>query len=70
MATLAHELRQPLSSIESIAYHLSLVLPQADEKVQGSLERIRQLVEQSNEILTDGLRRAATERTPQEPPQA
>jgi phosphoglycerate-specific signal transduction histidine kinase len=69
MATLAHELRQPLSNIESIAYHLSLVLPQSDEAVQGSLTRIRQLVEQSNGILTDGLRQAAAGPPRQEPPQ-
>ena len=59
MATLAHDLRQPLSSIESIAYHLSLVLPQGDGDVQRSLARIRQLVEQTNGILTEGLRQAA-----------
>jgi len=58
MATLAHDLRQPLSNIETIAYHLSLVLPRDNEAVQGSLARIRQLVEQSNGILTDGLRQA------------
>ena len=27
LETIAHELRQPLSAIESIAYYLSLVLP-------------------------------------------
>jgi signal transduction histidine kinase len=52
----AHELRQPLSNIESIAYYLSLVLARNDEKVQEQLTRIRQLVEQSNWILSSGLR--------------
>lgn len=70
MATLAHELRQPLSNIECIAYHLSLVLPQNDEAVQRSLTRIRQLVEQSNGILTEGLRQAAAGPVRQESPQA
>jgi nitrogen-specific signal transduction histidine kinase len=55
----AHELRQPLSNIESIAYYLTLVLPRNDEKVQEQLARIRQLVEQSNWILSSGLRLAA-----------
>jgi len=58
MATLAHELRQPLSGIECIAYQLSLVLPASDEGVQRSLARIRELVEQSNGILSEGVRQA------------
>ncbi len=55
----AHELRQPLSNIESIAYYLTLVLPRSDAKVQEQLARIRQLVEQSNWILSSALRLAA-----------
>jgi signal transduction histidine kinase len=51
MRVLAHELRQPLSTIESIAYYLTLILPQ-DEKVREQLDRIQQLVEQSNWMLT------------------
>ena len=53
--TVAHELGQPLSSIESIAYYLSLVLPRADAKSQEHLARIQELVEQSNWILSNGL---------------
>jgi len=56
----AHELRQPLSNIESIAYYLTLVLPRTDAKVQEQLTRIRQLVEQSNWILSSGERLAAS----------
>jgi C4-dicarboxylate-specific signal transduction histidine kinase len=52
----AHELRQPLSNIESIAYYLTLILPRSDAKVQDQLARIRQLVEQSSWILSSGLR--------------
>ncbi len=48
---MAHELRQPLSTIESIAYYLALVLPPDDEKIQH-LDRIQRLVEQSNWIVT------------------
>ena len=58
LANVAHELRQPLSNIESIAYYLSMVLPQGDGRAQSELARIRALVEQSGEILTQGLRRA------------
>jgi signal transduction histidine kinase len=52
---IAHELRQPLSAIESIAYYLSLVLPRDDEKIQEQLARLPQLVEQSDWILSNGL---------------
>jgi hypothetical protein len=61
--TLAHELRQPLSTIESIAYYLTLILPE-DEKVREQLERIQMLVEQSNwmlnsaQLMSDGCRGA------------
>lgn len=52
LRTMAHELRQPLSTIESIAYYLTLVVPKEDEKVQQQLDRIQRLVEQSNWIVT------------------
>jgi signal transduction histidine kinase len=55
MHDLAHELRQPLSAIESIAYYLTLVLPHDDEKVHEQLGRLQQLVEQSDWILSNGL---------------
>jgi signal transduction histidine kinase len=55
LGTLAHELRQPLSNIEAIAYYLSMILPPGDEKIQPQLARIRELVEQSNLILSTAL---------------
>ena len=55
LGTLAHELRQPLSNIEAIAYYLSMILPQGDAKIQPQLARIRELVEQSNLILSEAL---------------
>ena len=51
-ATVVHDLRQPLSSIETIAFYLSMVLPPGDLKVQAQLARIRELVQESNEILS------------------
>jgi signal transduction histidine kinase len=56
LATVAHELRQPLSNIEAIAYYLSMVLPTGDVKLQAQLARIRELVEQSSWILSSALR--------------
>jgi hypothetical protein len=51
MRVLAHDLRQPLGTIESIAYYLTLIVPE-DDKVHEQLHRIRDLVEQSNWMLT------------------
>lgn len=50
--TLAHEIRQPLSTIESIAYYLTLVLPHGDQKVHEQLNHIQRLVEQTSWILS------------------
>lgn len=55
LGTVAHELRQPLSNIEAIAYYLGMILPPGDAKVQAQLVRIRELVEQSNWILSSAL---------------
>jgi K+-sensing histidine kinase KdpD len=58
LRAVAHEIRQPLSTIESIAYYLSMVVPhknEKDEKVHEHLARLQQLVEQSNWILSSGL---------------
>jgi signal transduction histidine kinase len=60
LATVAHELRQPLSNIEAIAYYLSMVLPPGDAKIQAQLTRLRELVEQSSWILSSGLRLAGS----------
>jgi signal transduction histidine kinase len=55
LGTVAHELRQPLSNIEAIAYYLSMILPPGDAKIQLQLARIRELVEQSDLILSNAL---------------
>lgn len=46
---LAHELRQPLGVIESLAYYLELV--SVDDRAATHLRRIRAMVEQANGIL-------------------
>jgi len=58
LRSIAHELRQPLSTIESITYYLSLVLPRDGGRVQEQLTQLQHLVEQSNWILTSGLQLA------------
>ncbi|MBV9081664.1 MAG: hypothetical protein JOZ62_03230 [Acidobacteriaceae bacterium] len=46
---LAHDLRQPLSVIESLAYYLELV--SHDEKVCGHVRHIQAMVQEANRIL-------------------
>jgi len=46
---LAHELRQPLGVIESLAYFLEIT--SADEQLCGHAQRIQQMVSQANSIL-------------------
>jgi signal transduction histidine kinase len=57
---LAHELRQPLSALESIAFYLDLMLNHEDPKTRTQLRRLRRLVQESdwavsNAILAAGL---------------
>jgi len=59
LSSLAHDLRQPLSNIEAIAYHLSMILPQNDQKVQAHLARIRELIQETDDILSGSVREAA-----------
>jgi signal transduction histidine kinase len=47
---LAHELRQPLSVIDSLAYYLELTVD--DEKARGHLRQIQAKVLQANRILS------------------
>ena len=48
---LAHDLRQPLSSIEAIAYYLEMTLPTHQQAARQYMRKLQQLVEQSNAIL-------------------
>ena len=52
---LAHELRQPLSTIESIAYYLEIILPKTNSKAREQVGKLQQMVHQSNWILTDAI---------------
>ena len=50
---LVHELRQPLSTIESVAFYLQMVLGKHDSKLNPQLERLQQSVQQTSWILSD-----------------
>jgi signal transduction histidine kinase len=46
-----HDLRQPLSSIEAIAYYLEMTLPAEQLQARQYMRRLQQLVDQANTIL-------------------
>lgn len=52
---LAHDLRQPLSAIEAIAYYLEMTLPADQLAARQQLLRVQELVEQSSLILSRAL---------------
>jgi signal transduction histidine kinase len=48
---LVHDLRQPLSSIEAIAYYLEMTLPAGQVQARQHMTDLQRLVEQANQIL-------------------
>ena len=48
---LVHELRQPLSSIEAIAYYLEMTLPAGQVQARLHMTHLQRLVEEANAIL-------------------
>ena len=59
---LIHDLRQPLSSIEAIAYYLEMTLPADQTEARLYMRRLQQLVDQTGSVLRDaaaGVRKPA-----------
>ncbi len=52
---MAHDLRQPLSTIEAIAYYLDMILPHADGKARYQLRKLQQMVNEANAVLNDAV---------------
>jgi len=52
---LAHELRQPLSTIESIAYYLGMVAPPENKRVREQVDKLHEVVQQASWILSDAV---------------
>jgi signal transduction histidine kinase len=50
---LTHDLRQPLSVIESSAYYLEMILSEDDTVVRTHLQRIREQVEMASRLLNE-----------------
>ncbi|MGD0131900.1 MAG: hypothetical protein ABSE57_07630 [Bryobacteraceae bacterium] len=48
---LVHELRQPLSSIEAIAYYLEMTLPAGQFEARQYMSQLQRLVADTNTIL-------------------
>lgn len=51
---IAHELRQPLSAMESIVYYLQLTVAD-DPRAHAQIEKLHQLIEHSGAILSDAV---------------
>lgn len=52
---IVHELRQPLSTIEAIAYYLKLTIPPNQARAREQAGKLQQVVDQANSILTDAI---------------
>ena len=50
---LIHDLRQPLSSIEAIAYYLEMTLPPEQIQARLYMRRLQQLVAETSSVLQD-----------------
>jgi signal transduction histidine kinase len=55
LRTAVHELRQPLSTIDAVAYYLKLILAREDVKAREQVAKLHELVEQANWILSSAL---------------
>jgi len=53
---LVHDLRQPLSTIEAIAYYLEMTLPAEQLEARRYLARLQAVVQESNLLLTKSIR--------------
>ena len=53
---LANDLRQPLSSIEAIAYYLEMTLPAEQLQARHYMHHLQELVNQTSSILKDACR--------------
>lgn len=48
---MTHDLRQPLSTIEAIAYYLEMTLPAELVEARGLLSKVQQLLETADSIV-------------------
>jgi nitrogen-specific signal transduction histidine kinase len=55
LAHLGHDIRQPLSALESTAYFLSMHIPHSDERAHLQLEKLRGMADQMDWMLQDAM---------------
>ena len=55
LADFAHQLRQPLSTLELLAFYLDLIAKPEDAKVHEELRRIHAEIARMDQVLRDGL---------------
>jgi nitrogen-specific signal transduction histidine kinase len=55
VSMLAHELRQPLSAMESLSCYLEIVLPPHEAKARLQVGKMQELLRQTNWILSDAV---------------
>jgi len=61
LRVVAHDLRQPLSTIESISYYVRLVVPHDDFRALEQLAQIERLIQQCDWILSSALQLTQSE---------
>ena len=64
-AKLVHDVRQPLSTIETCAYLLGMILPPEMARLHEQLQVITKQVEEINRMLTEAATAAATPDRPE-----
>ena len=60
LINLAHDLRQPLSAIESIAYYLELTIPPDQVQIRVYVSRLQELVMEASTTLSAAVRDSRT----------
>jgi hypothetical protein len=55
LADFAHQLRQPLSTLETLAFYLDLIVKPEDAQVHEQLRRVRSEIAHTDRVLRDGL---------------
>jgi len=55
LADFAHQLRQPLSTIETLAFYLDLIAEPEDARTQQQLRQMHAEIARTDQILRDGL---------------
>lgn len=64
LADFAHQMRQPLSTLEALACYLDLIVPPEDLRAHEQLGRMHMEIEHADRILREGVRALGPYLTP------